>query len=59
MNYETLERALESIAEAKRELIRAEATKATAKTLEAAYAALTQAEKSIAKLLLPSNPQAS
>ena len=59
MNVDVLERALELMSEAKRELILVEASKSTAKALEEAYASLTASEKAIMKLLVPSNPSAS
>ena len=51
MNLETLERALEAIAEAKREIILTEATDDKRKALDDAYAGLAKAESAIAKLI--------
>ena len=53
MNRETLERALEAIADAKREIIRTEANKANSQMLEDAYAGLSKAELAIWQLIEP------
>ena len=51
MNLETLERALEAIAEAKREIILTRATDGNRRALDHAYAGLAKAESAIAKLI--------
>lgn len=50
MNFETLERCLESIQEAKREIILLEATNENRKDLDGAYQGLAMAERSIERL---------
>lgn len=51
MNLEALERALEAILEAKREIILIEATNSNRKTLDDAYAGLVKAENAITRLI--------
>lgn len=53
MNLETLERALDAIQEAKREIILTEATNANRKALDDAYAGMAKAEQAIRQLIQP------
>lgn len=52
MNFDKLERTLESIQEAKREIILIEATNRNRKDLDDAFQGLVTAERSIERLLL-------